>query len=98
MSQGLPKQLKLKVYTPLSLLIDEDVLEVVLPGLEGSRGILPGHRKSLIALGRGVLSYRLGSQEEKFAIKGGYAEILPERVVVFTEQVERESIGFDSGG
>jgi F-type H+-transporting ATPase subunit epsilon len=85
MSQNLPSSLYLKVITPKKLLVDAHVDEVTLPSLEGSLGILPGHRPLVAALGKGVLSYRMAKREEEFFVRGGFAEIQPEKVLVFTE-------------
>ncbi len=85
MSQNLPSSLYLKVITPKKLLVDAQVDEVTLPSLEGSLGILPGHRPLVAALGKGVLSYRMAKREEEFVVRGGFAEIQPEKVLVFTE-------------
>ena len=85
MNQNLPSALHLKVITPRRLLVETEAEEVSLPGLEGYLGILPGHRPLFTALGKGFITYRLARREEKISIQGGYAEILPESVVIFTE-------------
>ncbi len=90
MSQILPSSLTLKVLTPKALLVEAEADEVSLPSLEGLIGILPGHRPLLVALGKGRISYRSAGEEEQFSIDGGYAEILPDRVTVFTEMSEDE--------
>jgi len=91
MTQDLPLSLQLKVITPRKLLVDEEVGEVSLPSLEGYLGVLPGHRPLFLALGKGRITYRMAQKEETLSVQGGYAEILPEKVVVFTEQVEDET-------
>lgn len=73
------------------LLTDEDVQEVSLPSLEGYVGILPGHRPLFLALGKGNISYQRRGKEESLSVQGGYAEILPERVLVFTELAKDEA-------
>ena len=85
MSENLPSSLYLRVITPKKLLVDAHVDEVSLPGLEGALGILPGHRPLLAALGKGVLSYRMAKREEEFFVRGGFAEIQPDKVLIFTE-------------
>ena len=85
MSESAPKVLRLKVVTPRSLLAEVDAEEVFLPTLEGQIGILPGHRPLYTAVGRGVLIYRSGREEERFPIRGGFAQITPDEVVVVTE-------------
>jgi F-type H+-transporting ATPase subunit epsilon len=90
MSQNSPSSLYLKVITPRKLLVDSDVDEITLPGLDGSLGILPGHRPLFAALGRGILAYRMADRNEEFSVRGGYAEIQPESVLVFTELSQDE--------
>ena len=58
--------------------------EVRIPGLDGQIGILPGHRPLMLTLGRGPIVVRQGASEETFEVEGGTAEILPDRVLVFT--------------
>ncbi len=81
---------QLKVITPRQLLVDGQVEEAALPGLEGELGILPGHRELFVALGKGTLRYRRSGTESRFEVKGGYAEIGPESVLVFTSLSDDE--------
>jgi F-type H+-transporting ATPase subunit epsilon len=90
MSQNLPASLKLKVISPTELLVDEEVQEVYLPSLEGYLGIFPGHRSLFVALGQGLLTYKRSSTQSDLQIQGGYAEVLPDRVLVFTEKGKDE--------
>ena len=91
MSQDLPTSLKLRVISPLDLLLDEDVQAVFLPSLEGFLGIYPGHRPLFVALGQGQLTYKRSNIEKKIPVQGGYAEILPDRVLVFVKQSKNET-------
>lgn len=90
MSQDLPTSLHLKVISPSELLVDEDVQEVSLPSLEGYLGIFPGHRSLFVALGQGQLTYKRSNKQSELHVRGGYAEILPDRVLVFTEKGKDE--------
>jgi F-type H+-transporting ATPase subunit epsilon len=90
MNDDLPPFLKLQVITARNLLVDAEADEVSIPSLEGYLGILPGHRPLFTALGRGFLSYRAGKKGEKLSVRGGFAEILPDKVVVFTELSEED--------
>lgn len=90
MSQDLPASLHLKVIGPKGLRVDEEVQDVALPSLDGYLGIFPGHRPLFVALGHGLLTYRRSGQQSEIPISGGYAEVLPDRVVVFTEQDKNE--------
>jgi F-type H+-transporting ATPase subunit epsilon len=95
MSQNIPSSLRLRVITSRQMLADEEVHEVNLPSLEGYLGILPGHRPLLVALGQGELSYKRSNKQESFSIQGGYAEVHPERVLVFTEISKDDMYGSD---
>ncbi len=93
MSDGLPATLHLKVVTPRRLLVEADVEAVFLPTLEGQIGVLPGHRPLFVGIGRGRLVYREGGGEDSVAIRGGYAQVQPEKVVVMTEVGEDDEAG-----
>jgi len=93
MSAAVPATIHLTVVTPRRLLAEEDVEAVFLPTLEGQIGVLPGHRPLFVAIGRGALIFRAGGEEESFRIKGGYAQVQPERVVVMTEVGEDDESG-----
>ena len=97
MNEGLPSFLNLKVITPHKLLVDEQVSEASLPGLEGDLGILPGHRPHLIVLGEGSLSYKWAGGEDRIVVSGGYAEIRGNSVLVFTQKKDDEKNSFDAG-
>lgn len=90
MSQGLPSSLHLRVITPRSLVVEAEVEEATIPSLEGYLGILPGHRPLYTGLGSGQLTYRTSGRRESLSVRGGYAEVGPERVTVFTELSEDE--------
>ncbi len=85
----LPTSLHLEVVTPERRLLDETVDEVVLPGSQGYLGVLPGHAPLLTSLAIGVLEYRKGNQKHYLAIAWGFAEVLPERVIVLANIAER---------
>ena len=58
---ALPTKLQLQVVSAERSLVSEQVDEVVIPGLLGYFGVLPGHAPLLGVLGVGELSYRQGS-------------------------------------
>ena len=60
-----------------------------MPGKEGYLGILPGHAPLITELGIGVLTYRNGSDTRYLTVVQGYAEVLPDRVIVLAELSER---------
>jgi F-type H+-transporting ATPase subunit epsilon len=60
-----------------------------LPGREGYLGILPGHAPLITELGVGVLTYHKGAESRCLTVIHGYAEVLPDRVIVLAETSER---------
>ena len=81
----------LEIVTPERLAYSDEVDAVVLPGSEGELGVLPHHAPLLTTLGIGELRFRKGSQEESFAIVGGFLQIRPDRVVVMAETADMAS-------
>src|SRR5262249_54892067 len=56
--------------------------------LDGFIGVLPGHAPLLTELGTGVLTYRSGSTQHFAAVSHGFAEVLPDRVILLAEVAE----------
>jgi len=83
--------LHLEIVTPERLAFSEDVDAVVCPGIEGELGILPHHAPLLTTLGVGELRIRRGSEEEYFAIAGGFLQVRPDKVVVMAETADLDS-------
>jgi F-type H+-transporting ATPase subunit epsilon len=75
----------LRIITPRHLLAEADAESIALPTLEGEIGVWPGHRPLFVAIGKGRVSFRNGSEEGSFAVRGGYAHIQPEKVLVMTD-------------
>ena len=82
----LPTKINLTVVTRERKILDVVVDEVVLPGSDGELGILPGHTPLLASLRIGQLRYRVGTTVEKLVLSWGFAEVLPDRVIVLAER------------
>lgn len=86
---SLPTKIQLEIVSPDRLLLSEEVDEVTIPGSEGYLGILPGHLPLLTLIGIGILSYHRGGQKFSFAISRGFAEVLPDRVIIMADSIEK---------
>ena len=82
----LPTKIKLTVVTRERKIVDATVDEVILPGSDGELGILPGHTPLLALLKIGQLRYRIGTTVNRLVISWGFAEVLPDRVIVLAER------------
>ncbi len=77
-------QIQLEIITPQAIVLEETVDEVILPGSAGEIGVLPGHLPLMTTLGSGRLIAISAAGQRKFAVHGGFAEILPDKVVILT--------------
>jgi F-type H+-transporting ATPase subunit epsilon len=85
----LPEAIELQIVTPERHVLQETVQSVEIPGKEGYLGVLPGHAPLLTELGVGILAYRKGADNRFLTVMGGYAEVLPDRVIVLAEISEK---------
>lgn len=77
------------MVTPERHILSEDVDSLEMPGKDGYLGILPGHAPLITELGVGVLTYHKGGQTRFLTVMYGFAEVLPDRVIVLAEVSER---------
>jgi F-type H+-transporting ATPase subunit epsilon len=82
----LPNKINLTVVTRDRKIVDVQADEVVLPASDGELGVLPGHTPLLATLRIGPLRYRTGARVERLVISWGFAEVLPDRVIVLAER------------
>ena len=82
----LPTKINLTIVTRDRKIVDVPVDEVVLPGSDGELGVLPGHTPLLAMLRIGELRYRTGNTVHRLVISWGFAEVLPDRVIVLAER------------
>jgi len=82
----LPTKINLTVVTRERKIIDAEADEVVLPATDGEIGVLPGHTPLLTTLRIGEMRYRNGSKVERMVLSWGFAEVLPDRVIVLAER------------
>ena len=86
---ALPTSLTFELVTPDRAIVRESVDEVQIPGAEGYLGVLPGHTPLLTTLNVGELWFRKGGEKFFVSVAYGFAEILPDRVVVLAQIAER---------
>jgi F-type H+-transporting ATPase subunit epsilon len=86
---AVPTTLALELVTPDRAIVHDAVDEVELPGSEGYFGVLPGHTPMLAMLGVGEMWYRRGAEKAYVSLSGGFAEVLPDRVIVLARIAER---------
>jgi F-type H+-transporting ATPase subunit epsilon len=96
MSDLLPTELQLNIVSPDHLLVRDSVSGVTVPGKNGYIGVLPGHAPLLTLLVPGELSYTIQGVKHYLCVNWGFAEVLPNRVIVLVQSAERaEEIDVD---
>ena len=83
------KQFLLEIVTPEKLLFSQGVDFVLVPGIEGDFGVLPGHCLLLSNLRIGELQYTIGEKTESVSILSGFVEVTPTRVTVLADIAEK---------
>ena len=86
MADALPTSFQLTVVTRERRIIDVVSDEVELPASDGEIGVLPGHTPLLTTLRVGQMRYRSEGEVHRIVISWGFAEILPDRVIVLAER------------
>jgi F-type H+-transporting ATPase subunit epsilon len=85
----LPEAIELQVVTPERHILSENVQSLEMPAKDGYLGVLPGHAPLITLLGVGTLTYHKGGETRYLSIIDGFAEVLPDRVIVLAESSER---------
>lgn len=80
----------LEMVTPEQILLKDEVQFMVAPAVEGEIGVLRNHAPLVAALDIGVLRYKDSEGlEQKFALSGGFFEIVDNVARVLAETAER---------
>lgn len=73
--------MQLEVLSVKGVLVSCEVTLVVLPGLEGSFGILPGHTPFISVLIEGKMSY-FNPNENELDISAGFVKVQDDKISV----------------
>ncbi|NJN67155.1 MAG: F0F1 ATP synthase subunit epsilon [Chloroflexaceae bacterium] len=79
----------LNIVTAEREVLSEEVDQVNAPTKDGRIGVLPRHTTLLTVLDVGVLDIIKGNQRTEYALSGGFMEVLPDRVTILADTVER---------
>jgi F-type H+-transporting ATPase subunit epsilon len=83
-------KLQVRLVTPDRILLDEEVTSVEVPSKGGYLEVMAGASPVLARIGAGMLKLHGGESGEKsFVISRGIAEVLPQRVTILANTVEK---------
>jgi F-type H+-transporting ATPase subunit epsilon len=81
------EQIQFELVSPERLLVSQPVEMVVVPGVEGDFGVLPGHAPLVSNVRPGVIAvFEQGQVTQRIFVAGGFAEVTPERCTVLAEE------------
>jgi F-type H+-transporting ATPase subunit epsilon len=83
--------MQVTVISPEASMFDGEADAVVAPAFDGQVGILPNHAPFMTLLGEGTLMVRRAGTESRFSIRGGFMQVVDNRVRVVTEHVQGDS-------
>jgi F-type H+-transporting ATPase subunit epsilon len=81
--------MRLRVFLPMKIVIDQEVTKIVAEAENGSFGILPKHIDFVAALAPGIFSFESGEGEEFMAIDEGVLVKCATEVMVSTRKAVR---------
>lgn len=82
-------KLKFEIVSAERVVYSDDVDIVIAPGIEGQLGILPSHAPLLTMLQPGELVVRKEGEETAIFVRGGFLEVMQNRVTVLADVAER---------
>lgn len=80
--------MRVTLISPERPLYDGDASAVVVPAFDGEVGILPRHAPFLTLLGRGTLTISVPGGANRFAVEGGFLQVVEDVVRVVAERAE----------
>ena len=83
--------MQVTVISPEASMFDGEADAVVAPAFDGQVGILPNHAPFMTLLGEGTLTVRRAEAADHFSIRGGFLQVVDNRVRVVTEHVQGDS-------
>jgi F-type H+-transporting ATPase subunit epsilon len=83
--------MQVTVISPEASMFDGEADAVVAPAYDGQVGILPDHAPFMTLLGAGTLSIRRAGTTSRFTVKGGFLQVVDNRVRVVAEHVKGEA-------
>jgi F-type H+-transporting ATPase subunit epsilon len=83
--------MQVTVISPEASKFDGEADAVVAPAFDGEVGILPNHAPFMTLLGEGTLTVRRADAVSRFFVRGGFLQVVDNRVRVVAEHVQGDS-------
>ena len=80
--------MRVTIISPEASVFDGEAEAVTAPAFDGQVGILPRHAPFMTLLGEGRLVLRQAGTPRAFRVKGGFLQVVDDRVRIVAEQVQ----------
>ena len=74
------------LVSPEKLLLSAQADMVTVPGTEGYMGVMAGHAPIVTTLRAGMIDVNKDGKDDRYFIRGGFAEISPAKITVLAEE------------
>ena len=74
------------LVSPERLLLSTEADMVTVPGTEGYMGVMAGHAPLVSTLRAGMIDVQTDGKDDRYFIRGGFAEIGPAKITVLAEE------------
>ena len=74
------------LVSPERLLLSTEADMVTVPGTEGYLGVMAGHAPLVTTLRAGMIDVQIDGRDDRYFIRGGFAEIGPTKITVLAEE------------
>ena len=74
------------LVSPEKLLLSAEADMVTVPGTEGYMGVMAGHAPVVTTLRAGMIDVNANGKDDRYFIRGGFAEIGPTKITVLAEE------------
>ena len=74
------------LVSPEKLLLSVQADMVTVPGTEGYMGVIAGHAPLVSTLRAGMIDVQIDGKDDRYFIRGGFAEISPTKITVLAEE------------
>lgn len=74
------------LVSPERMLLSTDADMVTIPGTDGYMGVMAGHMPLVSTLRAGMIDVKIGNQDQRYFIRGGFAEVNATKLTVLAEE------------
>ena len=75
-----------ELISPERLLLSTEADMVTVPGTEGYMGVMAGNSPLVSTLRAGMIDVQIDGKDDRYFIRGGFAEISPTKITVLAEE------------